>query len=241
MYDFFWLCLLVKRHKQRKVKYYFVFYSKVLNVTNELVPPDDSRWWWAGTLGGSCLIHIKSLLLEACAVQCGRGGRGIGNVPPGFMESAMGNPGQEELWAEKEEEESSGIQNMRKKSPRWSGFGKSWDDPNFSEGMRRKYHIWEVTVVSASGRKNHLDSPLSYSHFPLHSSAAQQFSKSQIQIQTQAQRQMQGKIQRQTQRHLKYSHLPWHSAEQFSAAQVLHNPLYSWDVRAASPSSVLKS
>ena len=47
-------------------------------------------------------------------MQCGRGGRGIGNVPPGFMESAMGNPGQEEeLWAEKEEEERSGIRGRK--------------------------------------------------------------------------------------------------------------------------------
>ena len=151
---------------------------------------------------------------------------GVRNGEP-WARRTLGGEGGEFRNSEFEEEKSSLI--------------RIWDDPNISEGMRRKYHIWEVTVVSASGRKNHLDSPLSYSHFPLHSTAAQQFSKSQIQIQTQVQRQMQGKIQRQTQRHLKYSHLPWHSAEQFSAAQVLHNPLYSWDVRAASPSSVLKS
>ena len=219
-------------------------YSTLFNCCVKLwlwppLPPegrgDDSR-----TLGGSCLIHIKSLLLEACAVQCGRGGRGIGNVPPGFMESAMGNPGQEEeLWAEKEEEESSGIQNMRKKSPRWSGFVRR--PKTYLEGWGGSiiYERWQW-CQQVGGRTIWI-SPLSYSHFPWHSTAAQQFSKSQIQIQTQVQRQMQGKIQRQTQRHLKYSHLPWHSAEQFSAAQVLHNPLYSWDVRAASPSSVLKS
>ena len=72
----------------------------------EQLPSEDPGWWWRGTLGGSCLIHIKRLLLEAhwCAVQGGWGRRGgIGNVPPGFMESAMGNPEQEELWAEKEE------------------------------------------------------------------------------------------------------------------------------------------
>ena len=33
----------------------------------------------------------------------GEAGGGIGNVPPGFMESAMGNPEEEELWPEREE------------------------------------------------------------------------------------------------------------------------------------------
>ena len=48
-----------------------------------------------------------------------------------------------------------------------SGFVKSWDDPNISQGMRRKYHIFEVTVVSASGRKNHLDFPTFVFTLPL--------------------------------------------------------------------------
>ena len=43
----------------------------------------------------------------------GEAGGGIGNVPPGFMESAMGNPEQEELWAEKEEEDRSGIRGRK--------------------------------------------------------------------------------------------------------------------------------
>ena len=44
-------------------------------------------------------------------------GGGIGNVPPGFMESAMGNRELEELWAEKEQRREEKVNsNWRRKS-----------------------------------------------------------------------------------------------------------------------------
>ena len=54
------------------------------------------------------ISQLRQILFEIqrCSAVCRwvvEAGGGIGNVPPGFMESAMGNPEQEELLGEKED------------------------------------------------------------------------------------------------------------------------------------------
>ena len=56
-------------------------------------PPSDSSGDDEGTLGGSCLIHIKSLLLECSVSVGGRGRRGNWKCPPRIYGVRNGEPG----------------------------------------------------------------------------------------------------------------------------------------------------